>query len=108
MRVRRIDGLHGSKHAFKRMIGLHRLHRKGDILRRNWLAVMERGSVHQLQRDGQAVIGDVPALSQVGMRLPFVIKAQRRGKDLRAREPRQRVSEAGLDVCCIHTPPVVT
>ena len=45
---------------------------------------MEDSALHEVERDAQTVVGDLPALSQVRLRLEVLVEQQRRRVELRA------------------------
>ena len=73
MRIGGVDFFHGPEHGdAEGMILAYRFQRKGDIRRGNRFAVVESGSLFQMEGIGFAVGGNLPFMGQVGSRLKFV------------------------------------
>ena len=82
--VGRVDGVDGREHRLERVVGLRGLHRELHVLGSDGLTVMEDGALHEVERDAQTIVGDLPALSQVRLWLEVLVKQQRRRVELRA------------------------
>ena len=90
----RVDAIDRGEHRGEGVVGLDRHDRKGDVFRRNRLAVVECGAGNQLEQQRLAVVLEAPAFGEIGQGVPFVVEPQRTGEQLR---PDHRGGVAGLD-----------
>ena len=80
--IRRIHAGDRAEHVHERVVVLHHIDRERHILRSDRVSVMEHCVVHQMQRDRHLVVGDLPAVGQVGLRLPVLVQLRDSGIDL--------------------------
>ena len=78
--IRRIYAFDRREHGLEGMVGLDRIDRKSHVFRGNRLAVVEGRPLHQVQSDSQTIIGHIPGLRQIRLRVPVLVKPQRRGE----------------------------
>ena len=76
-RVGRLDIGDRGEHRLERMIVAGGDHRERHVVGRDRHAVVEDGTVDEVQGDREAVFGDVPALGQVWLWVEFVVEQQR-------------------------------
>ena len=80
--VGRVHLLHRAHHGGEGVVGLDRHDREGHVGRGHRLAVVEHGVLAQVEGERLAVLGQLPRLGEVGLRIPLVVEAQRAGEDL--------------------------
>ena len=79
-----VDAGHRREHRFERVVGLRGLERELHIGGGDCFTIVEDGVLHEVKGHGETVVGDVPALGQVRLRLEVLVEQQRRGVQLRA------------------------
>ena len=75
--VGRLDVGDRCEHRLERVVVAGGLDRELDVFAGDRLAVVEDGALDQVQRHRQAVVGDLPALGEVGLRVEVLVEQQR-------------------------------